>query len=420
MSKNTERGIGQQVGPAADGRPDDARPRHASETSTVGPASEPSDRDREGKASKVEVGQITLLGMAAPDLDREKATTPGRDVHLPTEVRRVAAPRSVSADTVPSPFTRDLRKTPESPRARVTPASASSFPLQTQDALSTVNARSTELGETPGAGSRAARRRDFAETTLMDAVPESGRGGSIALGIAISLVTAAVVVWTLRFGPHLRGFDATLAERPSSPSELERTRPGAPPPAREGRLPSPSGATPPSTEGGEPFGSNPIAEPGARRLPPSGETSGARGTPLDDGTAASRGGLDSASREPRLGAPSAGALDPTEEDGRRKPQRPRTAAPGERIGERIGERSGSFPTTPRRLPPPSNVRVGEVPAQLPPPSPPVGREATSEPPRFEPAASPPPPPAATPARPAPANEKQQYDPDSPLPPAAGE
>src|SRR6185369_9545973 len=105
MSKNTERGIGQHVGPVADGRPDDTRPRLASETSVVGSTPEKLERDGhvpDGRVPKVEVAQITLLGVSAPELDREKLTTPGRDVHLPTEVRRVASPRAIALDAAAS------------------------------------------------------------------------------------------------------------------------------------------------------------------------------------------------------------------------------------------------------------------------------------------------------------------------------
>ena len=410
MSKNTERGIGQQVGTAADGRPDDTRPRHASETSTVGPAPDGPDRDRAGRAPKVEVAQITLLGVAAPDLDREKATTPGRDVHLPTEARRVAAPRAVAADAPSLSPARDRRKTPERPRSRVTSSSASSIAVDTQDVMSTVNARLSETAEVPNGGLRVARRRDFAETTLMDAVPETGRGGPIALGIAISLVAAAVVVWTLRFGPHLRGFEAAVAERRSPPSELGRMRTGSS--LDEAHLPAPRGVTPPAAES-EPSIPGAAAGPAARGFPPPEETAAARGTPVDDGASAAREGSEAA---PRFGSPPS-APGATEEDGRRKNQRARTSP----SAERNGDRNGSWPLAPKRTPPPPIFRGSDAPGQLPtssPPPPGAGRAVTSEPPRFEPPPPPPPPPAASPSRPA--NEKPLYDPDSPLPPAAGE
>ena len=377
----------------------------------------PEGLERDGRALKVEVGQITLLGVQAPDIDRDKATTPGRDVHLPTEVRRVAAPRAVAADAASSPFSRDHRKTPETPRPRVSSASAPSIPLETQDVISTVNARLSETGEVPSAPLRPARRRDFAETTLMDAVPETGRAGSIALGVAISVVAAVVVVWTLRFGPHLRGFEAAVAERSSPPSELERVRVGTAPRSREARLPPSRGSTSPAAEG-ERSRSSSVGGPAAREFPSQGETAPARGTPFPDGSSAAREDPDSASREPRIGAPAV-APDATEEEGRRKNHRIRTSASGERIGDRYE----SFPPPPKRLPPTPIVRGGDAPGQAPPFPPPAasGRVPSAEPPRFEPPPTPPPPPpAATPTRPAPTNEKPQYDPDSPLPPAAGE
>jgi len=407
MSKNTERGIGQHVGPAADGRPDDTRPRRASETSTVGPPS-PRSQDRDGKVPKVEVAQITLLGVSAPDLDREKATTPGRDVHLPTEARRVAAPRAVALDSPASPPSSDRRKTPDAPRPRVTAVSVPSIPLNTQDVISTVNARLSETGEVARPARRPAGRRDFAETTLMDAVPETGRGASIALGIAISLVAAVAVVWTLRFGPHLRGFEAAVADRPPAASDPASR---APSPTRELRLPALRGATAPSVDGELP-GANPSAAPAAPRLPSPEEAAAARGAPVDDDPSASRENPGGAQREARSGA-SAGSGAP-DEDGRRRNPRLRTAPPS--AGERVGSSAAS-----KRPPAPPIFRETGAPGPLPTAPPPVGsgRVASPEPPRFE---SPPPPspPAAAPVRPAPANEKSAYDPDSPLPPAAGE
>jgi len=411
MSKNTERGIGQHVGPVADGRSDDPRPRPASETSVVGPGPE------NGQPSKVEVGQITLLGVAAPDLDREKATTPGRDVHLPTEVRRVAAPRAVALDAAGSG---DRRKTPETPRPRVTTTSAPSIPLRTQDVMSTVNARLSETGEVPRPRFRSGGRRDFAETTLMDAVPETGRGSSIALGIVIALVAAVAVVWTLRFGPHLRAFDATVAERPGPPGDPALEPPRAAPPAREVPLPVARDGTS-LRPAGEPSDSNSAGGPTAHGSPSAEETAGTRGAPLDHEPPAAAQNPERPPRESHAGSPAVPGSN--EEEGRRKNQRLRAAPSSsqDRQGDRQGERQGSSTGGPKRGSAPI-FRGGDAPGGFPTSPPPVGsaRPVSPEPPRFEPPPPLPSPPATTPARQAPANEKPLYDPDSPLPPAAGE
>lgn len=407
-SKHTERGIGQHVGPAADGRVDDTRPRLASETPIVGDsgrAGSPTPQvfekvDRDGKPLKVDVGQITLLGVPAPELDREKVTTPGRDVHLPTEVRRVAAPRSVAVENGTSGPS-DRRRTPEVPRPRVTADSAPAIALHTQDVISTVNTRADRMGEAAAAAYRSSGRREFGETTMMAAVEESRPGGPIALGIAMSLVTALVVVWGLRFGPHLPGADSAVAHRSSGPtaSGSAAAEPATPP-----RLPAvpPAGERFPAANDVAGAGTNVRAPEEPQGLPPAAARNPVLGSAVDD-PAVVRPNPAAAPREAPGAPPASPAL--ADEDTSRKNQRLRITLPpagGERTataggGPKRGSGAPAFrPTDPRG------------PVFTPPPP-------GAEPPRFEAA------PPAAPARAAPArDERAPYDPDSPLPPATSE
>ena len=99
MSKHTERGIGQHGGSPGDGRPEqEGSAPKASETRVTSPAAGPVGKHEGGRS---ELGHVTLLGVAAPIIERDKVTALGRDLHLPAEVRRAPQPRPAASDTTP-------------------------------------------------------------------------------------------------------------------------------------------------------------------------------------------------------------------------------------------------------------------------------------------------------------------------------
>lgn len=102
MSKNTERGIGLQGGPA-DGQ--------AEPSAATGGTPKPGEAPRTERAASepqrhagVDARPVTLLGVPSPLA--EKVTALGRDVHLPAETHRVATSRPIAVqEDVPGPVT---------------------------------------------------------------------------------------------------------------------------------------------------------------------------------------------------------------------------------------------------------------------------------------------------------------------------
>lgn len=213
MSKNTERGMGHHPGPVADGRPDEM-PRAASERPAA--ASAPAERTEGGpvRPQRSDMGQVTLLGVSVPIIDREKLTAPGRDVHLPAEVRRAPGPRSITGEGGSPAAPAQRRPTPDPPvRAPVNLTPASTVPISKTKIITPVLGNAAPSAyEARGAFPVGRRQPDPA------GVPEgigvnSGVGASVVLGIGLSLVVALIVVGVARFGPHGRTAESLPLQR---------------------------------------------------------------------------------------------------------------------------------------------------------------------------------------------------------------
>lgn len=240
MSKNTERGIGLQGGPAdgqagpsATGGGDLPKPVETPRMDRT--ASEPQ------RAPVADSRLVTLLGVPSPLADREKVTALGRDVHLPVEAHRMATSRPIAiSEAAPGPVTargsgvqppkQSIPETPKPEFAQPQPAPAK---VETEVAL---EVRSPDAGKPrsgvperpqPARPTNPADRATFDASPLVvgeesseeTALPSDAKGWlrpalrpSIGLGIGMALVLSIVLVSIVRFTALDEGEEEPLLE----------------------------------------------------------------------------------------------------------------------------------------------------------------------------------------------------------------
>ncbi|HEX2658514.1 MAG TPA: hypothetical protein VHU40_09585 [Polyangia bacterium] len=407
MSKNTERGIGLQGGPA-DGQTAEptsgaaksaapAAPAGSAEGARADGAAPRSDRAAEAPrpAEGSDSRPVTLLGVPSPLGEREKVTALGRDVHLPPDSHRVATSRPIAVTEVaPGPQTArgsggplsrpvDDRSAlvpakPDAPRPRLSDA-------ETQPALfapgagptgrSPVSATAATVEAKPLRPTNPADRATFDASPLVVSdepsvdPPLASRGAragkpslgpSIGLGIALAAVLSVVVVSIVRY--------ATLEEVEDDAFTEETT-------ARPATRPVKAAIEPPGTEPGTESG-----------------------------------------KDLTKATPPAGAIPETAETKTNKPPEPSPAGPEKtQDGDKLGAIEAAAAAKDPRRAAALRARAGTPP-----------RRGTDEPegatggsgsaPALSPATASPAPTQPKPLVPG-AGSNQPYDPDSPLPPA---
>jgi len=348
---------------------------------------------------RVDSGRTTLMGVPSPMVDREKPTSPGHDVHLPSDKARAAGARPVA---------------PEGSIAEVEPASSSTQRLGSLDhpgpspaekAPQATTASGDEREDSKGVAvvpnerSLAAAAATFRGSGQgsekprpgdEDGEPERERGGwtadrteefnlqaepqrhafakTLSLGMALAVGLGVLVQSFIH--SRVRG---------SAPAAVEVMRPPSPPPAPLPLLPE-NPVPPPAIAPPEPTAA--LAQPGLAPSSPEGR----------------------ASPEPEQPGPAAAEASDTTEEAvqaeRRPPPRTKALAPA-------GRPAASARTTRATTPVP---RPGLVPEPEVAPAP---AAATAPPPLNGP-------PPEKPARPAPPKQEpgtKPYDPDMPLPPS---
>ena len=400
MSKNTERGIGLQGGPA-DGQTADpaagsgAAPKVAAPGGPVGEAAR-SDRAAEAPhpAAASDSRPVTLMGVPSPLSEREKVTALGRDVHLPAESHRMATSRPIAvAEVAPGPQTARGsgapapggaadRPAPEATRgAAVRPklSEAETMPALPAPSVVTpsppVSATAMTIEASPHRPTNPADRATYDASPLVvsdepsDETPlassdkrgaSAGRGPSIGLGIGLALVLSVAVVSVVRYETLEEVEDEPVSEEngatkaPGSPSKTPAEQPPPKPAAEPTKASATGGAENETAEATKQAAApEPSPNPGTPEMGPD------KDQPATDDVAPSPPGW---AKDPRRGATTG---------------RSRGAPPGRRAS---GE--------------PESATGG-----------------TGNAPTAGPSTSPAKPPGSTPGT------GQPYDPDSPLPPA---
>ncbi len=349
----------------------------------------------------VDIGRTTLMGVQSPIIERDKPTTPGRDVHLPRQLERSQGARGaarpmpatgvIPAVEMDSSAPRRLGK-PDEPPHGPTDASAVAAPVVTASERTVASAAATfragQIGAEPrGQGSNAPLRSEgpaAGETdakTEVDGAPNHAFAKALAIGVSLSIGLGIVVQTFIRHS--LRGHASESAALIPQPSGVR----------------APATELPPVPAGGPAQGAGGPAAPEPARLDPSAASDIEAARRPADPTAAAGGDEppdDTALKADRRVGPRTRTVGPpvrppsTSRDPRAKvaPSVPQ-APPGVAASDAL---TAPPPLTPDTVAPP--------PALIPPP--------------LSAAPAPLPPPSSPPASPQP----KPYDPDLPLPPTA--
>jgi hypothetical protein len=427
MSKNTERGMGHQSGPVADGPPA-AVPRAPAERPAVSSGAADAGEGGSVRSQRSDLGQVTLLGVSAPVFDREKATAPGRDVHLPVEVRRAPAPRPVASEGGSPVALPPRRGTPERPARAVDPTPAQTMRISKTKLTTPVFGSVPEPSLDEGRAAFRVGRREQ-EPTDMDEGIDGGSsvGGSVVLGIGLSVVLALIVVGVARFGPHVRTAEPLplqpFAGRPDPRLDPPAAGPAAGAPAA--RDTTGAGQSPP--RGAEPVTGNqaaPVEPPSSVVAGAAAEDVGPPGTPAAAAPREATPGstLQATAPDARTPPPVFDEIDDTRAPNnladrtvRRPAGRPRAVTAAGDRGAGPSEVGSAVAPSPRRVSGrASDGQPGSFGAAPGSGAPPSAFAPPSSPSPFQP------PPIVTSPRapPSKADEKAPYDPDSPLPPAS--
>ena len=350
----------------------------------------------------VDIGRTTLMGVQSPIIERDKPTTPGRDVHLPRQLERSQGARGAAR---PMPATgvipsvemdtsapRRLGKPDEPPHGPTDP-SAAAAPVVTAPERTVASAAATFRAGQVGAEPKGQDSSDPIRSEGRAAGDRDARfdvGGApnrtftkaLAIGVSLSIGLGIVVQTFIRH---------SLRAQPSQTAALMPQPTSVPTPATELPPVPPGGAAP----GGVPALQEPVVQEPARLAPSPSTEIEAAGRPTDPTAAAGAGEApdDTALKaERRVGPrtrtvgppvrPSSPSRDPRAKAAPNVPQAP----PGLAAGDGLTAPPPLTPDTaapPALIPPP----LSAAPAPLPPPSPP---------------------PVSPQAKP--------YDPDLPLPP----
>jgi hypothetical protein len=427
MSKNTERGMGHQAGPVADDPPA-ALPRAPAERPAVRSGAADGGEGGSVRSQRSEIGQVTLLGVSAPVFDREKATAPGRDVHLPAEVRRAPAPRPVASEGGSPVALPPRRGTPDRPaRTVVDPAPAQTMRISKTKLTTPVFGSVPEPSLDEGRAAFRVGRREPDPTDMdegTDRVPTVG--GSVVLGIGLSVVLALIVVGVARFGPRVRTAEPLPLQPFAGKPDPRLDPPGAGPAAADPAARDTTAAGQLPSRGAEPVTGNPVAPvepPSSVVAGPAPEDVAPSGTPAAVAPREATPGstLQAAAPDARTPPPVFDEIDDArppnnlaDKTVRRPAGRPRAVtAVGDR-GAGPSEAGSAAAPSPRR----SSGRATDGQSGSFGAAPGSGATPSAFAPPSSPSPFQPPPIITSPrAPPSKADEKAPYDPDSPLPPA---